>query len=104
MRRYGLNCPVARCLDAIGERWSVLILRDLFLNSSRRFQDFEAGMPALTPSVLSARLKDLESRGIIASELYVNHPPRLKYFLTEKGRDLGPVLMALKTWGEKYPE
>jgi DNA-binding HxlR family transcriptional regulator len=104
MRKYGLDCPVARCLDVIGERWTLLILRDLLLNPSRRFQDFEKGMAGLTPSVLSARLKELEAAGVVASELYVEHPPRLRYFLTEKGRELGPVLRALKVWGEKYPE
>lgn len=104
MRKYGLDCPVARCLDVIGERWTLLILRDLLLNPWRRFQDFEKGMPGLTPSVLSARLKELEKAGVIASELYVEHPPRLRYFLTEKGRELGPVLRAMKVWGEQYPE
>ncbi len=102
-RKYELPCPVARCLDVIGERWSLLILRDLFLNPARRFQEFERGLPGITPSVLSARLKELESSGIISSEIYLDHPPRLRYFLTAKGRELRPVLSALKKWGEKYP-
>jgi DNA-binding HxlR family transcriptional regulator len=101
-RKYGLRCPVARSLDIIGERWALLILRDLFLNPTSRFQDFEQTMPGITPSVLSSRLKELEASGIIASRLYVEHPPRLEYFLTAKGRELGPILSALKKWGEKY--
>src|SRR3954453_7454044 len=101
-RSYDLDCPVARALNVIGERWAVLILRDLLRHKSRKFQDFEGSMPGLTPSVLSARLKDLESRGIIASRLYAEHPPRPEYYLTSKGQELGPVVLALKRWGEKY--
>jgi DNA-binding HxlR family transcriptional regulator len=93
---------VARTLDVIGDRWAVLILRDLFRYETRRFQDFEATLPGLTPSVLSARLKELESSAVIRSRKYAEHPPRLEYFLTPKGRELGPVLLALKKWGEKY--
>jgi DNA-binding HxlR family transcriptional regulator len=101
-RRYDLKCPVARALDVIGDRWAILILRDLFLHPARRFQDFGQGLPGLTPSVLSARLKALEAHGVIGSRLYEEHPPRLEYFVTAKGRELGPILLALKKWGEKY--
>jgi DNA-binding HxlR family transcriptional regulator len=101
-RKYSLKCPVARTLDVIGDRWTILILRDLFLNKTRRFQDFETTLPGLTPSVLSARLKDLESNSIIASRNYSDHPPRLEYFLSSKGRELEPVLQALKKWGQKH--
>jgi|HubBroStandDraft_4_1064222.scaffolds.fasta_scaffold746387_1 DNA-binding HxlR family transcriptional regulator len=101
-RKYSLMCPVARTLDIIGDRWAILILRDLFQHETRRFQDFEATLPGLTPSVLSARLKDLESNAVISSRNYANHPPRLEYFLTLKGRELGPILQALKKWGEKH--
>lgn len=101
-RKYSLMCPVARTLDIIGDRWAILILRDLFQHETRRFQDFEATLPGLTPSVLSARLKDLESNAVISSRNYANHPPRLEYFLTLKGRELGPILQALEKWGEKH--
>jgi DNA-binding HxlR family transcriptional regulator len=101
-RKYSLKCPVARTLDVIGDRWAILILRDLFRNETRRFQDFEATLPGLTPSVLSARLKELESRAVIASRHYAEHPPRLEYYLTPKGRELGPILLAMKKWGEKH--
>ena len=101
-RKYSLKCPVARTLDIIGNRWAILILRDLFRHETRRFQDFEATLPGLTPGVLSARLKDLEASAVIASRNYAEHPPRLEYFLTPKGRELGPVLLALKNWGEKH--
>lgn len=101
-RKYSLKCPVARTLDIIGDRWAILILRDLFRFETRRFQDFEDTLPGLTPSVLSARLKDLESSAVIASRNYAEHPPRLEYFLTPKGRELGPILLAMKKWGEKH--
>src|SRR5215472_14239637 len=77
-RSYGLeDCPVARTLDLIGERWTILILRDLFLKGPRRFQDFQASLAGVAPNTLSARLKTLERRGIIGRELYSEHPPRL---------------------------
>ena len=101
-RKYTLECPVARTLDIIGDRWTILILRDLFLYKTRRFQDFETSLPGLTPSVLSARLKDLESNSIISSRNYTDHPPRLEYFLSPKGSELRPVLQALKEWGHKH--
>jgi len=72
-RTYCLDCPIARTLDVIGDRWAILILRDLFRNETRRFQDFESALPGLTPSVLSARLKHLESKAIITSRRYVDH-------------------------------
>jgi DNA-binding HxlR family transcriptional regulator len=96
------SCPVARALDVIGERWSILILRDLLLHGPRRFQDFQDSLAGVAPNTLSARLKTLEAQGVIERRLYSDHPPRLEYHLTEKGRELGPVLRALKKWGDDY--
>jgi DNA-binding HxlR family transcriptional regulator len=101
-RKYGLRCPVARTLDVIGDRWTILIIRDLIREGPRRFQDFEGSLRGLTPAVLSARLKDLEANGVIESQLYSERPPRQEYRLTEKGRELRPVLLAMKNWGERY--
>jgi DNA-binding HxlR family transcriptional regulator len=98
---YGLDCPVARTLDAIGERWTILILRDLFLQGPRKFQDFEASLSGISPNTLSSRLKRLEDHGIIVRRFYEEHPPRAEYVLTPKGRELGPVLKSLRAWGEK---
>jgi len=95
-------CPVARTLDIIGERWTMLILRDLMLIGPRKFQDFERALSGISPNTLSARLKTLEEHGIIERRFYEEHPPRAEYLLTAKGRDLGPVLKALLTWGEKH--
>ena len=99
---YGLDCPVARTLDIIGERWSVLILRDLFLNGTGRFQDFENSLSGISPNTLSARLKRLEESGIIERRFYEEHPPRAEYVLTAKGRELGPVMKALRAWGTRH--
>jgi DNA-binding HxlR family transcriptional regulator len=96
------SCPVARALDVIGERWSILILRDLFLKGPRRFQDFQESLAGVAPNTLSARLKTLEGQGVIARLLYNEHPPRLEYHLTKKGKSLSPVLKALKHWGNRY--
>ena len=96
------NCPIARTLDVIGERWSILLLRDLFPRGPRRFQDFQESLAGVAPNTLSARLKTLEAQGVIARRFYSEHPPRLEYYLTEKGKDLGPVLKALKKWGDQY--
>jgi DNA-binding HxlR family transcriptional regulator len=101
-KSYELDCPVARTLDLIGDRWTILILRDFLLNRTRRFQDLSNAFPGLTPSVLSARLKELEQEGVIESRLYSDHPPRSEYLLTEHGRTLGPILRALRQWGEAH--
>ena len=89
-------------MNVVGDRWTIMILRDLFLKGDRRFQDFLDSLPGLSPNTLSARLKKLERDGVLERELYEEYPPRASYRLTKKGRDLGPVLKALKTWGGKY--
>ena len=96
------NCPVARALDIIGERWTILLLRDLFLQGPRRFQDFQESLAGVAPNTLSARLKVMEEQGLIARRVYSDHPPRLEYQLTDKGKSLGPVLKALRKWGEDH--
>jgi DNA-binding HxlR family transcriptional regulator len=102
-RSYQLKtCPVARTLDLIGERWTILILRDLLLQGPRRYQDFQESLAGIAPNTLSARLKEMEARGLISRRLYSEHPPRLEYHLTEKGRSLGTVMKALREWGRKH--
>jgi DNA-binding HxlR family transcriptional regulator len=101
-RSYRLKtCPVARTLDLIGERWTILILRDLLLEGPRRYQDFQESLAGIAPNTLSARLKELEARGLISRRLYSEHPPRLEYHLTDKGKSLGTVMRALREWGQK---
>ncbi|HYJ58695.1 MAG TPA: helix-turn-helix domain-containing protein [Methyloceanibacter sp.] len=93
---------MARALDAIGEKWSLLVLRDLYRTGPLRFQELEQALGGVAPNTLSARLKSLEGAGVIATRLYETHPPRYEYFLTDKGKALGPVLKALHSWGERY--
>ena len=96
------HCPVARALDIIGERWTILLLRDLFLQGPRRFQDFQESLAGVAPNTLSARLKAMEEQDLITRRVYSDHPPRLEYQLTDKGKSLGPVLKALRKWGEDH--
>ncbi len=100
-KQYDIRCPVARTLNALGDGWSVLILRDLFLNKSCRFQEFQQSLKNIVPSTLSQRLKKLEADKLIERKIYNEHPIRVSYRLTKKGKTLGPVLLALKDWGEK---
>jgi len=99
---YGLARPLARTLDIVGERWTVLILRDLFLHGPQKFQDFQTSLSGISPNILSARLKRLEEADITERRFYTEHPPRAEYVLTAKGRELGPVLKALRSWGERH--
>jgi len=99
---YDMRCPVARSLDIIGERWTILILRDLLLGGPLRFQDFENSLSGISPNTLSARLKRLEEHGVVERRFYEQHPPRADYVLTDKGRQLGPVLKTLLDWGRKH--
>ena len=99
---YGGNCPVARALDVIGEKWSLLVLRDLFRKGPLRFQQLEASLSGVAPNTLSARLKSMEDNGLVRRELYCERPARLVYVLTDKGRSLGPVVRAMRDWGNKH--
>jgi DNA-binding HxlR family transcriptional regulator len=95
-----LNCSIARTLDVVGERWTLLILRDAF-NGVRRFEDFAASLP-VARNVLADRLATLVEHGILRREQYEERPPRFQYRLTPKGFELYPVLMALLQWGDKH--
>jgi len=95
-----LNCPVARTLDVVGERWTLLILRDAF-NGVRRYEDFAARLP-IARNVLARRLQKLVAHGILSRVPYQDHPPRYEYRLTPAGMELYPVIVALVQWGNRY--
>jgi len=95
------DCPVARTLDLIGERWTILLLRDLLLQGPRRFQDFQASLAGVAPNILSVRLKAMEDNGLIRRQLYSERPPRVEYLLTDKGKSLGSIVKAMRDWGTK---
>ena len=94
------NCSIAKPLSFLGERWTLLVLRDLFLGR-RRFDEFQASLGVAT-NVLSQRLTTLTDEGIVERRRYSEHPERFEYVLTDKGRDLQPVLLALHAWGDRY--
>ncbi len=93
-------CSLARTLSVVGDRWTLLVLRDCFLGV-RRFDDFEARL-GVTRHVLADRLKRLVEAGVLAKVPYQERPRREEYRLTEKGRDLHPAVMALVSWGDRY--
>ena len=86
----------------MGERWTILILRDLLLEGPRKFQDLETSLAGISPTTLSSRLKKLEEHGVVVRRMYADHPPRAEYVLTDKGRALGPAMKALLDWGRKH--
>jgi DNA-binding HxlR family transcriptional regulator len=94
------NCSIARTLEIVGERWTILILRDAFLGV-RRFDDFQRSL-AISRGVLNTRLHRLCAEGILERRRYQERPERFEYRLTEKGRDLWPLLMAAVNWGDRY--
>lgn len=98
-----VRCPVASALDIVGDRWTLLIIRDL-LRGQRRFTQLLASVEGVTTSLLSDRLKLLEREGIVEPRLYSFHPPRAEYVLTAKGHDLGVIVGALSAWGQRHAE
>jgi DNA-binding HxlR family transcriptional regulator len=102
MRTYGQYCSIARSLDIVGDRWTLLIVRELLLQGPCRFTDLKNGLPGIATNLLSSRLKELEDAGLVARE---DAPPpvaTILYTLTENGLTLEPVLKALGLWGLKY--
>ena len=100
-KRYNQSCPVAKTLEVIGDRWTLLVVRDL-LRGTQRFQDLLGSLPGIAPNILSARLKLMEEHGLIRRTLYSDHPPRAEYALTDRGRELGMVVGALAAWGGRH--
>jgi len=103
MRRKSFGnqqCPIARSLERVGEWWSILILRDAFLGSTR-FDQFQKSLD-IAPNMLTRRLNALVESGLLERRLYSERPPRHEYVLTERGRDFRPVLWALLAWGNKH--
>lgn len=96
----GMHCSVAQCLEVVGEWWSMLIVRDAFLGVTR-FDDFQARL-GISRNILNQRLNRLVEAGVLQKVPYSEHPPRCDYRLTDKGRDLWPVLTAMRQWGDRH--
>ncbi len=95
------HCPVARSLDILGDRWTLLVIRDLGLGRTK-FGEFLDSLEGISPNLLSDRLKRLEDAAIVTRVFYSEHPPRAEYQLTEKGEALRPVIEAIYAWGARW--
>jgi len=105
-KHYDQACPVAKALELVGDRWTLLIVRDLLNAETRRFQDFQQSLKGIAPAILSDRLKLMEEHGLVTRRFYSDHPPRAEYVLTDKGKELKLVISALATWSSRhvYPD
>jgi DNA-binding HxlR family transcriptional regulator len=102
MRSYGQYCSIARAMDIVGDRWTLLIVRELLLQGACRFTDLKNGLPGIATNLLSTRLKELDEAGLVARE---DAPPPVAtvlYTLTDRGLALEPVLKALGLWGSQF--
>jgi len=95
-----MDCSIAQCLEVVGEWWSLLILRDVFLGVGR-FDQFQRRL-GISRNILQARLESLVAVGVLQRVPYSEHPPRVEYRLTDKGRDLWPVLTTMREWGDRH--
>lgn len=94
-------CPVETTLLLIGDKWKVLILRDL-MPGTKRFGELKKSIGSVSQKVLTAQLRDMEDKGLVHREVYAEVPPRVEYSLTALGRSLKPILSAMENWGEDY--
>ena len=94
-------CPVETTLMLIGDKWKVLILRDL-MPGTKRFGELKKSIGNVSQKVLTAQLRAMEENGLVSRKVYAEVPPRVEYSLTELGRSLKPILDSLQNWGEEY--
>ena len=94
-------CPVETTLTLIGDKWKVLILRDL-LPGTKRFGELKKSIGNVSQKVLTAQLRDMEEKGLVNRKVYAEVPPRVEYSLTDLGKSLKPILDAMWNWGEEY--
>ncbi len=94
-------CPVETTLTLIGDKWKVLILRDL-IPGTKRFGELKKSIGNVSQKVLTAQLRNMEESGLISRKVYAEVPPRVEYTLTELGQSLKPILNAMQSWGEEY--
>ncbi len=95
------TCPIACTLDILGDKWTMLIVRDLFRGAGK-YSDFLASPEKITTNILADRLKRLEAEGLISKKAYQKNPVRYEYSLTEMGRSLSPLMKAMVEWATKY--
>ena len=102
MRSYGQYCAVAKALDVVGDRWTLLVVRELLLQGGCRYTDLQHGLPGIATNLLSERLKDLEEAGLVRRQAAPPPVATTLYHLTDAGRELEPVLQAFGRWGARF--
>ena len=95
------HCPVSCTLDVLGDRWTLLVVRDI-VRGKKRYAEFLESSEGIPTNILADRLKRLVAKGVIRAQRYSDHPPRVEYFLTAKGEDLRPVIRAMVEWGVQH--
>lgn len=100
-KEFRSTCPIACVLDIFGDKWTLLVIRDLIFNK-HRYGEFIESPEGIPTNILADRLKRLEAAGIICKVLYQSNPPRAEYYLTSKGAELGRVLGAMRKWAERH--
>ena len=101
MRFKRSDCPITNVLDTLGDKWTLLVIRDLVLGK-RRYQEFQSSPEKIASNILANRLTKLEAAGLITRRAYQQNPTRYEYLLTRKGNGLKPVLEAIIVWGKKH--
>lgn len=96
------TCPIACTLDLIGDRWTLLIVRDMMFFGKQRFEEFLESPEGISTNILTSRLKLLTELGLVEKQPYSNHSRRMNYVLTEKGESLRPVMKVMIAWGLKH--
>ena len=102
--KHRSGCPVNMCLEVFGDRWSLLIVRDLMVRGYRTFKEFQESGEGIATNILADRLQKLEGAGILMSEPEATDGRRINYRLTEKGIDLAPMLLDLLIWGARHEQ
>ena len=102
MQERRSHCPIACTLDLIGDRWTLLIIRDMMFSKKQRFEEFLEAPEGISTNILASRLKSLEEAGLVEKLPYSNHSRRMNYQLTEQGWSLRPVLETMISWGLKH--
>lgn len=95
------NCPVCACAEIISGKWTLLLIRDLAAGS-QRFCELERSLEGISPRTLSLRLRALEEQGVVERHTYPEVPPRVEYALTDKGRDLAPLIEDMRAYGKRW--
>ncbi|MCM0080470.1 helix-turn-helix transcriptional regulator [Geomonas sp. Red32] len=99
-----MACPIEVTVNLLGDKWKVLIVRNLLLRGTQRFGELNRGISGVTQKMLTQQLRQLESDGLVTRKIYPEVPPRVEYSLTEFGHTLRPIFEAMHNWGTSYLE